>query len=130
VLKLQLARFAVVGIINTLTHLGVLILAVEWLHIYPVIASILGFAAAVSISYILNHRWTFESSQEHSVTLWRFIVVSLFGLALNTVLMLLLLQYFHWWYFWAQLGVLLVVPLSNFILNRYWTFNVRQGFKK
>jgi putative flippase GtrA len=127
VLKRQIARFAVVGVIATLTHLGFLVLGVEWLGMNPVIASVLGFIAAVIISYILNHRWTFESDHAHSSTLWRYVVVSLFGLALNTVMMTTLVQYFHWWYFWAQLSVLLVVPLSNFLLNRYWTFNTRRG---
>lgn len=125
-MKQQAIRFAVVGVVATLTHIGILTLGVERFGMNPVLASTLGFIAAVAASYVLNRRWTFKSTESHGKTLWRFVVVSLFGLALNTAMMVVLVQHFHWWYLWAQLGVLLVVPLSNFLLNRYWTFNTRQ----
>lgn len=126
-LKRQVFRFGVVGVIATLTHLGVLVLCVEVFDMDAVIASTLGFVAAVADSYFLNYHWTFESGHGHRHTFWRYAVVTLIGLALNTSIMTMLVNLLHWWYLWAQLAVLLVVPLSNFLLNRYWTFNIRKG---
>jgi len=127
-LRHQAVRFAVVGVVATLTHLGILTAGVEWWGWSPLPASTLGFLAAVADSYWLNRVWTFDSNQPHRETLWRFFVVALFGLGLNTGMMMLLVQYLHWWYLWGQLATLMVVPLSNYLLNRHWTFKQRKDY--
>ncbi|MBA4381361.1 MAG: GtrA family protein [Sideroxydans sp.] len=126
-IQYQVVRFAVVGVVATVTHVAVLVVGVEWLGLHPVVASTLGFLAAVTDSYLLNRSWTFKSDVAHSQTLWRFVVVSLFGLGLNTVMMTSLVGYFHWWYLWAQVATLLIVPVSNYLLNRHWTFKQTDG---
>lgn len=120
-------RFGLVGLIATGTHMGVLVLCVEWLGWAPLPSSILGFIAAVLDSYFLNYYWTFKTCHGHSRTFLRYLAVTLIGLALNTAIMSALLNLLHWWYLWAQLAVLLVVPLSNYLLNRYWTFNANSA---
>jgi putative flippase GtrA len=126
-IRYQVFRFAVVGVVATVTHIAVLIAGVEWLGLHPVFASTLGFIAAVADSYLLNRSWTFKSDAAHGETLWKFVVVSLIGLGLNTAMMTTLVGYFHWWYLWAQLATLLVVPASNYLLNRHWTFKDSKG---
>lgn len=124
-LQFQVVRFAVVGVVATLTHLGVLVIGVEGFGLSPLLASTLGFLAAVADSYWLNRIWTFVSAQPHRQTLWRFLIVALFGLGLNSAMMILLVQNLNWWYLWAQLLTLLVVPVSNYLLNKHWTFKHR-----
>lgn len=118
----QFTRYLAVGGLGTATHLAILAIAVELFKQSPIVGAIAGFIGALSISYILNHQWAFESQRAHTNSLWRYVVVSLGGLALNTGMMMTLVHYFHWWYFTAQLSVIMIVPISNFLLNRYWTF--------
>ncbi len=120
-------RYLIVGGLGTVIHLAILALCVELLGIDAVTGSVLGFVGALSVSYLLNHYWTFRSRRAHLSSLWRYVAVSLSGLALNTGMMYALVHFSHWWYFTAQLSVILVVPLSNFLLNRYWTFSSKSN---
>ncbi len=89
-LSWQIARFAIVGIINTtvdLTVLNALILVTSRGRngvLYSVFKTV-SFAAAVGNSYLLNSRWTFSQpvSETSSRQAGRFLSVSLLGLATN-----------------------------------------------
>lgn len=121
-LSRQAFRYLIVGGLGTAAHLAILALCVEWLQLDVVRASIAGFLAALSVSYVLNHYWTFESTRSHVSSFWRYLTVSVSGLLLNTGMVYTMVEYFHWWYLTAQLTVIFVVPTSNFLLNRYWAF--------
>ena len=118
----QFARYVIVGGLGTLTHLSILALWVEWLGLDAVQGAVAGFLGALSVSYVLNHYWTFQSRRSHLNSLLRYVVVSVAGLMLNMGMMYALVSILHWWYLTAQLSVILIVPISNFMLNRYWTF--------
>lgn len=122
-LSSQVGRYVIVGGLGTAAHLAILALCVEWLCLDAVLGAIAGFLGALSVSYVLNHYWTFQSRRPHLSSLWRYVTVSLAGLMLNTGMMYTLVYFLHWWYFTAQLSVILIVPISNFLLNRYWTFS-------
>jgi len=118
----QVVRYGIVGIIGTVLHIGTLALLVERFQVEPVLSSIIGFLIAFVISYFLNFFWVFNSSREHLTTSIRYLVVSVFGLILNTLIMYTVVDILQWWYGWGALGIILVIPASNFILNYLWTF--------
>jgi len=122
VLRRQFQRYLIVGALGTGVHLVILALCVEWLGMGATGGAVAGFIGALLVSYILNHRWAFDSSRAHTSSLWRYALVSVSGLALNTAMVSAMVNYLQWWYFTAQLSVIWIVPISNFILNRYWTF--------
>lgn len=119
----QFVRYILVGGLGTLVHLGILAACVEWFGWSPAAGAVAGFLAALLISYVLNRDWTFKSRRPNSAALWRYVLVSLSGLALNTAMMMGLVKYAHCNYFYAQLYVIAAVPVYNFLVNRYWTFN-------
>ncbi len=84
---LQLAKFVVVGVLNTLVDLGVLnliifIAGVTLGPLYVVFKSI-SFIVAVLNSYIWNKYWTFESGNKETKELLQFFAVSLIGFIIN-----------------------------------------------
>jgi putative flippase GtrA len=115
-------RYAVVGVIGTFTHLGILAFLVETLHHNPIVSSTIGFLVTVIISYYLNYKWTFSSKGKHLVVLPRYITVSLIGLSLNTGIMYLIVNVFSLWYGFGQMISIVLIPLSNFFLNSNWSF--------
>ena len=115
-------RYAVVGVIGTAIHFGVLAVLVELAALDAVLASAAGFLVTLMVSYVLNHRWTFESSAPHGATFGRYAAVSLLGLGLNSMIMYLAVNIFGLWYILAQALVVIVVPAVNYTLNRSWTF--------
>lgn len=120
-------RYIIVGGAGTAIHLAILTISVEWFDLDAVIGSIIGFIGALLVSYLLNHYWTFRSRRSHLSSFFRYVTVSLLGLAVNTGMMYTLIHIFKLWYFAAQLCVILVVPLMNFLLNSNWTFSSKSN---
>ena len=100
----QLAKFAIVGVGNTLVSLAV----------YSAVGSAaVAFAVGAVNGYVFNARWTFRS---HG-SLLRYLVVQLAGLGL-TVLITRALVYFI---------ALPVVTLATFAANRSWAFTTSRA---
>lgn len=59
---------------------------------------------------------------EKEIFFYKYVIVSLSGLGINLLIMFLLVNLLGVWYIWAQVIVIIVVPISNFTLNRYWAF--------
>ena len=76
----MILRYAVVGIIGTLTHVSLVVLLVELANISPTLSTALGFIVVLIISYFLNRFWTFEKQNDrHLIDFIKYTLVSLFG---------------------------------------------------
>jgi putative flippase GtrA len=117
-----LLRFAVSGGLATVTHVGVFVTLVEWLALRPVFAAAPAFVVALFVSYGMNYHWTFSASGLHRILLPRFVVVALLGLALNLGITYAVVDVAHYWYGYALLLVVLLVPLVTFLLSKLWVF--------
>lgn len=53
---------------------------------------------------------------------FRYTVVSVMGLGLNTLIMFCLVNGMGMWYLLGQAIATLIVPIHNFLWNFYWTF--------
>jgi len=118
----QFTRFALVGALATVCHLGMLTLLVEVLGQDPLPASIAGFILAVVLSYIFNCRWTFDAGGSHKKYFPKYMLTCIVGFMLNISIMYVTVVLWQWWYINGQLTALCVVPITNFLLNRYWVF--------
>lgn len=126
----QLIRYAVAGSLGTAAHLAVLVLAVERLGFGIVAGSVAGFCAALAVSYLINRAWTFQGGRRRQGRFWRYTLVCLSGLVLNISMMVALVDGMGWPYLAAQLSVIFIVPVSNFLLSRRWAFDAgAQGAK-
>ena len=118
----SLIRFGLTGILATLTHVGVFVLLVELAHLRPLFASVPAFLSAVGVSYVLNYRWTFTASGPHRVMLPRFVLVSVTGLILNLLITYLVVDLWALWYGLALMAIVIVIPISTYLLSRFWVF--------
>lgn len=120
--RLRIVRYGVAGGLSMLTHLVVLLLLVEGIGFGAVAATTLGFGASILISFLLQHHWVFRSQAARRFTAPRFVVVTLFGLLLNSSIMAVGYRLFAVHYLVVQAIAFAVVPVSNYLLNRAWTF--------
>jgi putative flippase GtrA len=95
---------------------------VEAVRLDPVLGSGLGFLLVLVISYFLNRTWTFRSKNRGARQIFVYTLVSLSGLGLNSAIMFTAVHALKWHYLYGQGLVVAVVPVSNYILNRFWTF--------
>ncbi|AKS43002.1 GtrA family protein [Wenzhouxiangella marina] len=122
----RLLRYGLTGALSLLTHLAVLLILVEGFGRPPVLSSALGFVASFFVSFGLQHHWVFEHAQPMTRTLPRFLAVTGFGLLLNTSIMALGTQLLGLHYLLVQAVAFAAVPISNYLLNRAWTFHDRR----
>ena len=115
-------RYGIVGAVGTVTHLGLLLILVELISLSPVIASSLAFMVVVIISYYLNYTWTFKAKNNPFTALIKYLVVCSCGFSLNAGIMYLVVDVLHGWYLLGQVIAIVVIPISNFILNSCWAF--------
>jgi putative flippase GtrA len=115
-------RYGLVGLLGTALHFGSVIALVEGAGLDPVPASALGFVLVLVVSYILNRTWTFRARSGGRRQFAVYSAVSLLGLGLNSAIMFITVHLLQWDYLYGQGLVVAVVPASNYLLNRAWTF--------
>lgn len=117
-------RFAVSGGFATAAHVGVFVALVEWLDVRAVIAAGVAFVVALLVSYGMNYHWTFSASGPHRVMLPRFVMVAVLGLLLNLGITYVVVDIAGYWYGYALMVVVSVVPLMTFVFSKLWVFGI------
>ncbi|GGD94467.1 GtrA family protein [Paenibacillus nasutitermitis] len=130
-LRHSIVKYAVVGLLGTALHFALLAALVEWAGVHPVVGSVLGFTVVLAVSYVLNKKWTFQDTgdvdrQSNRTAEYRqfirYCMVSGSGLILNTLIMYGAVELVDLPYLLGQVIVTFVVPVQNYLFNRYWTF--------
>lgn len=118
----EIVRFAITGVLATVTHYLVLWAGVEQAGMSPVPANGLAFCTAVGVTYAGQSLWVFRVETHGWAQLRKFLVTALAGLAANMGLMALLNRGLGLDYRVAFLVILVVVPAGTFVANKYWVF--------
>ena len=118
----QFVSFAGVGAVATAAHYVILVFLVQFYQSNPTIASGIGAIAGALISYGLNYRYTFRSSNTHALSIAKFFAVAGVGLVLNSMCMLICIEVFGVHYLLSQVLATGLVLIWSFTMNRAWTF--------
>jgi putative flippase GtrA len=114
--------FGVVGAAATPAHYLTLILLVEIGDTGPVFGTSAGSVVGALANYLLNRRYTFESSKAHLDTAPKFFSVALATGLLNALLVYLGADLMGVQYLLVQVGATGIVFFASFALNSAWTF--------
>ena len=118
----QAARYVTVGGLATATHVA-LAIALNSLLAWPALAAnTVAFAAAFTVSYFGNWRWTFASAGGHAHLVPRFLLVTLLGFALNQTSVYSLHGVLQLPFWMALVPAVAVIPVLTFWLNRTRVF--------
>jgi putative flippase GtrA len=114
--------FALMGLVGTAAHFGVLLAMVAMLGSDAVLASIAGSLVGMVVNFTLNHRITFSGSAEVRRSAPRYFVVSLTVIVLNGVFMSLLVHGLGVHYIIAQVLTSATLLVFGFVCNALWSF--------
>ena len=118
----EIIAFAVVGSLAMLVHFLV-VSALVPLGLPPLIANVVAFLTAFSVSFLGHSRWSFPATgNARPLALRRFFVVAISSFAANETLYWLLLRFTDLDYRLALLLVLVLVAGSTLVLSKYWAF--------
>ncbi|GAI24525.1 unnamed protein product, partial [marine sediment metagenome] len=130
----EFVRFAIVGAINTGIDFGIFYVLTEYVGwdkekgiAFVVLAHAISFTAAVINSYILNKYWTFKSKGgDISKQFTKFLIVSIIGLILSSIILSVLVKYFDFHELTGKLAAIVVVLFWNYLANKFWTFRSKK----
>jgi putative flippase GtrA len=118
----RLARYGVAGSLSAGTHFGATALLVELTGLRPSIATNVGFALSVIVSYVLQRAWVFRSPRRHRQAFPRFVTVVAISGVVNLTTMVVGTDLLDFPYLIVQGVAVAVIPLINYSLNSTWTF--------
>ena len=120
----ELIKFAFVGALGTVVNLSILYTLTELFNVHYIISEAIAFLVSVVHNYILNKIWTFkESLHERIITKYfKYIIINLISLCINLTILFILVEFYGFWYIFAEVVAISCAFLNNFIINKFWTF--------
>ncbi len=123
------ARFAVVGVAATLTHLLVLWVLLETTALHVVPANVCAFLIAFLVSFGGHYHFTFRKQTVLSRALPRFFAVAAAGCLANTVVLAALVKAGVLSDMAAAAIAMAAIPAVTFVSARFWAFRETGAFK-
>ena len=122
-LLIKFIKFGVVGFIGLVIDFSITWLLKEKLKVNKFIANGSGFATAATVNYFINRIWTFQSTNpDVKGEYFSFILVSVVGLGINSLVLWLLIKKFKMNFYLAKLFAIIVTTIWNFGANLLFTF--------
>lgn len=115
----EIARFLFAGAVTLIIDYGVLVLLTECAHIYYILSATISFSLAVVANYYICLRWVFRNSNKQNKKQFIFFVVtSMIGLFLNTVIMKISVECIELHYFIAKVIATVIVTIWNYVTKK------------
>jgi len=120
-----LARFSLVGILNSVVGFAIIAILDLGLHLKPAFANALGYLVGIVLNFFLARGFVFRSRDRMAGHAWRYSLAMALAFLLNQLVLWnagLLLGAGSLPHLVAQAMGLGTYPLANFLLCRYWVF--------
>jgi len=122
------ARFFTVGASGVLVNIIIsMFFETEIVNFWYLHANIVGILVSMTSNFFLNKIWTFEDKiftfKRTSFQYGKFIFFSSLGAIVQLSMVFYLVEEHGFWYPLALILGVMIAAMSNFILNKKWTFN-------
>lgn len=119
----QISWFVLVGATAAGVHWVVAILGVQYLHLNPLWANLVGWLVAFMVSFSGHYHLTFRQQRAGvKQAIRRFFMISACGFAVNELSYAYLLAATQIRYDWLLAGILIAVAGATFVTSRIWGF--------
>ncbi len=115
-------RFSVIGFVNFAIYASTAFTLIEFAGMSAVKASLIAQAAAILVTYLGHMSYSFRVEPKHRAYVWRFMIVIALLFAMNAAISWLLSDVFGQPAHITIPVVMIVIPVSSFLLNRLWVF--------
>ena len=116
-------KFSIVGFVNTAGSYLIFFILLEIMNVGYLLSSILSYIVSIFISYIGNKYWTFKIRKTMwHIELTKFLILNFVGLAINSAIMVFLVEVFKLHPLIAQVIAMSIVIFYNFLGSHYWVF--------
>jgi len=124
---LQFGRFLGVGAVNALLGLMVIYAAKWFFDAGDISANLLGYSVGMTVSFVLNSRWTFDFGGAWKPAFLKFIVVSAVAYAANLLTVVAAIRSYAVNGYLAQALGIPVYTLTVYVASKYFVFRSPTG---
>lgn len=117
----QLAKFSLVGILNTIIGYGSFIIFLDYYNYMW--ALIISHIIGVTHSYLWNKFWTFKSDKNPKSEFLKFYSIYFIALIINALMLVLWVNILNFDPRMGQLIALPIITITCFTGHKYWSFN-------
>ena len=117
----DLARFIAAGLFNTAVGLSVIFLCMA-IGIGDVMANVIGFSIGITVSFIVNSRWTFASRGRGRFAILRFAAVTAVAWCANLLALLAVRDLTAFGAYAGQIAGTAVYAAIGFVGMRHFAF--------
>jgi len=118
----QFLRFLAVGVFNTVFGYFIIFACMYLARLSPEISNIIGYAAGLCTSYLLNRNFTFKSKQKPRGEIIRFAAVFALAYAANFVALVVLIREFKVHEGISQVLAGVVYVAASYLMNKFYVF--------
>jgi len=118
-------RFCIVGASAALLYFCLLAGMVELLGVPVLMATMIAYPIVTVENYLLNHSWTFKSTELHGAAFPKFIVSAAVGFFINWVIMSAGVKQLAINYLLVQAFSMAVILVWNLVAGSIWIFGSR-----
>ena len=117
-------KFCLVGFTNVSIDMFVYIISTRFFHIYFIYASIISFVVAVTWSFFINRRWTFQDAMNSDTNgkYMKFFTVNTIGAIIQIYVLYIFVERFYWNDIMVKAFTIVIIAFWNFSLSRIWVF--------
>lgn len=119
----QFWKYGIVGLSNFVVSLGVYYLLLEVLQLYYLVAFSLTWLFGVLYTFCINYLWVFKPEDRNSTKgrLLKYVIIYIVSYLLNIFLLRLVKENYISNPFIAQICILPIIVLFNFIGLKFWS---------
>jgi putative flippase GtrA len=119
---LQLVRFGMVGLFNTLFGYGIIFLCMYKFALGPATSNAIGYGLGLCVSFTLHRRFTFRSNSKSISEPAKFLLVFALAYIANLAVLLLAVNHFEADPAWSQLFAAIAYVTTSFLLSKFFVF--------
>ena len=127
---IQLIKYALTGVINTLIGYGVFWVLFTQFNIHAEYANAAGYGIALVFAFLLNKVFVFNQSTFHPGMVPRFIIAFLVAFLINQLVLIVFHRVFDVRAEIAQILAMGTYTVLFYILNKRYVFNQRATYEK
>lgn len=120
--RLQLARYAVIGVASNSTIYVIYLLATYY-GLGHKTAMTITYVIGLSVSFIGNKKWTFSHNGDSLSAVFRYVMAHLMGYFLNFLILFVFVDKLGYAHQWVQALGIIVVAGFLFVLFKYFVFH-------
>lgn len=115
-------KFGLVGVLNTIIN-WILFILLDSIGVYYIISNIIAYSISTLNSYLWNSKWVFKYNGDNvNQTTFKFIILNIIGLVLNTIILFLLVDIIKLPKIIALIITTGIVMILNYFINKLWVF--------